>query len=256
MKRAWLGLRDSVHYRREAFAAGLEACGYKVMNGITERPAINDVLIIWNRYGEFDHCAAAFEQRGLPVLIAENGYLGNDFCGDRWYALARSQHNGAGTWPLGDASRWDSLGVDLAPWRPEGEIVVLPQRGIGPKGVAMPRDWVKRTERFLRERNINYRVRPHPGKAESIPLDVDLKSAGAVVTWGSGAAIRALTMGIPVFYDFKRWIGGRAGEPLNSIALGRYRNDLARQSMFRALAWAQWTIKEIKDGTAFAHLLR
>lgn len=254
--RAFLALRPGVHYRREAFAAGLERLGYTVNSGPTLTPKRDDVLVIWNRYRENAQAAHAFEAKGLPVLVAENGYLGNELAGDRWYAISRNQHNGAGTWPVGDVSRWDSLNVPLGQWREGGELVILPQRGIGPPSVAMPPTWPGRVAAVLTRYGIKARVRPHPGIGEGTPLERDLANAGAVLTWGSGAALKALTWGIPVYADFPQWIGAPAALEfaglLNGVAL---RSDAARLGMFRRLAWAQWRLDEIAAGTAFKALL-
>ncbi len=241
MKTAYLGLREGLPYRREAFRAGLESLGYTVRECITSKPEPGDLLCLWNRYGEKHLAALAFESMGLPVLVAENGYLGNEFAGKQWFALSRNQHNGAGTWPQGGPERWDSLGVTLQPWRESGETVILPQRGIGPLGVAMPRDWLQRTEARLA--GTSYRVRRHPGTRDCVPLDVDLANAGRVVTWGSGAALKALLWGIPVESDMPSWIGRCEA------------TDASRLSMLRRMIWAQWTLEEISSGQAFRALL-
>lgn len=256
--KAWLCLRDAVHYRKEAFERGLRMSGFRVTPGPTRTPGPRDVLVLWNRYGQFNACALEFERLGLPVLVAENGYLGNDFAGDRWYAIARTHHNGAGAWPDGGAERWDALGVPLAPWRTGGrELVVLPQRGIGPAGVAMPAFWEEGLQLRLRERGLRARVRPHPGTKPARPLEDDLADARAVITWGSGAAIKALALGVPVFHDFPRWIGAGAARPLGDLLAGAAprTDDAARLAMFRRLAWAQWRLSEISSGEAFARLL-
>lgn len=244
-------IRDQPHYRRDAFEAGLRAIG--------GQPASHeqcDVLAIWNRYGGWDSDATRCEKRGGTVLVAENGYLGNDFAGSRWYAISKGHHNGAGEWPQGGPERWDGLNIPLAAWRDGGETVILPQRGIGPPGVAMPSDWLARTENELQKRRIRYRVRAHPGVNDALPLEQDLAGAGVVITWGSGAALKALTLGIPVVYDFPRWIGEGAGVPLCDWLAGASlnRDHDARLSMFRGLAWAMWTLEEIRSGEAFRHL--
>lgn len=243
--RAFLSLRPGVHYRREAFATGLARVGFEVHHGMTDRPKVGDILVIWNRYAQYDAAAKIFERHGLPVLVAENGYLGNELAGERWYALALSHHNGAGAWPKGGPERWDSLGIELEPFRPVagGECILLPQRGIGPAGVAMPRNWQRDTERQLRDVGMPYRVRPHPGTGACVPLEVDLARAGAVLTWGSGAALKALQMGVSVFSDFPKWVGRQDN------------TDAGRIAMFRRLAWAQWRLSEISNGEAFKWLL-
>jgi hypothetical protein len=237
-------VKPDPHYRRDAFVAGLEACGYR----LTDRPGSCDLLLTWNRIGIGDAFARGAEDRGVPVLVAENGYLGNDFAGDRWYALSRGQHNGAGRWPAGGGERWDSLGHALMPWRNSGdEIVVLPQRGIGPAGVAMPMTWTDGVAARLKRYGLPVRVRRHPGVQPCKPLLDDLARAAAVVTWGSGAALKALAAGIPALYDFGQWIGGAAAARLGEEPM---RDDAARLGMFRRLAWAQWRLREIADGSA------
>jgi hypothetical protein len=179
--------------------------------------------------------ADACERRGGLVLVAENASWGNDFAGRRWYTLARGRHNTAGRFPVGGAERWDSLGVELAPWREgKGETVILPQRGIGPKGVAMPDGW---------QQQFKGRVRTHPGTNPCVPLEDDLAKAVRVITWGSGAAIKALLRGIRVESHMPSWIGEQDN------------TDAGRLDMFRRLAWAQWEVSEITNGTPFERLL-
>lgn len=246
--RAFLALRPGVHYRREAFRSGLKRAGYVVVEDVPHnlKPRPGDVLVIWNRYGWNAHLAAAFEAAKLPVLVAENGYLGNEFAGERWYAMSLSHHNGAGTWPKhGSPARWDALGVTLAPFRDRrtGEAVILPQRGIGPPGVAMPPQWLQNVRNRLTTVGIKHRVRPHPGQRDAIPLEEDLRNASVVWTWGSGAALKALVMGISVNHEMPGWIGSQDN------------TDAGRLAMFRRLAWAMWTLPEITKGTPFELLL-
>jgi len=194
-----------------------------------------DVLLIWNRYGDAADHAKLCEQRGGMVLCAENASWGNSFAGDSWYTIARGVHNTAGMFPVGDESRWDALHVELQQWREEGgEVVGLPQRGIGPPGMAMPSRWVPPW---------CDRIRPHPGPHGCIPLEHDLARASKVVTWGSGAAIKALMWGIRVESHMPNWIGEQDN------------TDAGRLAMFRRLAWAQWRMNEIANGEAFARLL-
>ena len=232
--RAWLNLRYTLPERREAFARGLARLGYEVNHGVTMAPIPGDVMVTWNRIREGDQSAREFTRRGLPVIVTENATWGNDFAGGHWYTLARDFHNTAGKFPIGGAERWDSLHVELSPWRAGGETVVLPQRGFGPVEVAMPTGWLKRQ---------SGRVRMHPGRFEGRPLRDDLANAGRVVTWGSAAAVQALMWGIPVHSDMPGWLAEQDN------------TDAGRLAMCRRLAWAQWTLQEIADGEPFARLL-
>jgi len=241
-------IREPLHYRRDAFCAGLHARGYTVVPEISV-PSPRDLLVIWNRYGRYHEEATRFEKCGARVIVAENGYLGKGWRGGDWYALALGHHGGAGWWRNGGPQRWDGWGVPLASWRREGkEIVILGQRSIGEPGLASPRGWEARMQALIP----GARVRPHPGKHEAPDLLQDLANAKAVVTWSSGAALIALMAGIPVWRNAPWWIGAGAALP---IGMGLLRNDEARLAMFRRLAWAQWTLEEIARGEAFAHLL-
>lgn len=222
-------LRPDPHYRREVFDAGFRALGYEAASH--DRC---DVYLTWNRFGTRERIADQVEGRGGRVLVAENATWGNGFLGEKWYSIWPRFHNRSDCIRYGGPERWDSLGVELAPWRAGGETVGLPQRGIGPAGVAMPRTWVPPAFD---------RIRRHPGVNACKPLEDDLADAGKVVTWGSGAAIKALMLGIKVESHMPKW----AGEQDNT--------DEGRLNMLRRLAWAQWRLSEIEAGDPFRWLL-
>ena len=240
-------LRTALHYRRDAFVAGLQSAGYKVVPQLSD-PRPGDVLAIWNRYGGYHETARQWERAGARVLVAENGYVGRDR-----YALAEGHHAGAGKWPLGGPERWDALGVELHPWREsDAPPLILGQRGIGEPGIASPPQWAERVQR-----RIGGRIRPHPGKyLPPVSLDADILAAGCVITWASSAALRALQLGVPVWCDCPQWIGSGAAQPLSEWGKRpALRSDAARLEMFRRLAWAQWTIDEIRSGDAIRRIL-
>lgn len=242
-------IRRHVHYRHDAFMHGLRKAGYDVRTAFPPQVEPRDVVAVWNRHGSTDVWAGRFEDAGARALVTENGYIGNGF-----YALALHQHNGAGTWPVGEPGRWESFGIRLRPWRKTGRhILVLPQRGVGPHNVAMPRGWLKSvTDRLLQVTDRPIRVRPHPG-ANKTPLEPDLADCWCCVTWGSGAAIKALAAGIPVVHELPAWIGAPAASRKLASVEAPYTGD--RLPMFQRLAWAQWTLPELESGRAFLHLL-
>lgn len=241
-------LRGGPDYRRDAFCEGLMAAGYKVSLQQNADPGKDDVLVIWNRYGYYDAIAKRYDRCGATVIVAENGWIGRDEAGHKVYAICFRHHNGAGWWREGPPGRFAKFGVEIAPWRADGEhILVLPQRGIGPPGVAMPQKWLQDVISRLRSKtNRKIVVRPHPGAQKSDP---DFTGVWAAVTWGSGAGIKALAAGIPVFHEMPNWIGGLAAvrgiDDLENPFLGD------RMMMFERLAYAQWTLDEIRRGEPF-----
>lgn len=230
--RAYLNLRYTNDLRARIFKTGLESLGYQVLHGIPGKFDAGDLFVTWNRISFADHAARNCTAAGGKVLVVENASWGNEFAGDTWYHMARDYHNQSGRFPIGSLERWDSLGVTPAPWRTEGETVVLLQRGIGVLGC--PSGW----DNFLIGRR-----RSHPGRNKCKPLEQDLANAGKVITWGSGAAVKALLWGIPVESKMPQWIGEQDN------------TDAGRLAMFQRLAWAQWRLSEIESGFAFRWLL-
>lgn len=247
-------LRDTPHYRHEAFVEGLKAVGYRVSRHVGRPPAPDDVLLIWNRQNVQIQVAKEYEAAGAHVLVAENGWLGADQDGHQLYAIAKNHHNGPGRWFQGAEDRFSPLNVPVEPWRSSGDhILVLPQRGIGPPGVAMPAGWLETVVRRLKQvtgRRISIHL--HPGR-ERPDLSPFFRNCHAAVTWGSGAAIKAIVAGVPVFYELPDWIGAPAAQFGIQEIERPHLGD--RLPMLLRLAWAQWRTDEIAAGIPFRHLL-
>jgi hypothetical protein len=250
LPRAQCWLPEGPNYRRECFLAGLEAAGVECVPKI-ERPGPSDILLLWNRPPAREAEARRFEAAGARVLVIENGYLGKQWMGRKWFAMAWGHHAGAGRWPDGGPERWDSWGVEMAPWRGGiGDTLILAQRGIGEQGVASPRGWAEAVQRA-----IGGRIRRHPGAyTAAVSLEDDLAAASSVVTWHSAGALHALLGGVPVWYGFDRWIGAGAARVLREFGADPRRDDAARLAMFRRMAWAMWDADEVRSGAAFRSL--
>lgn len=268
--RAYCLIRQGPVYRRESFLQGLAAAGLNVSNLVPQKPGPDDVVVIWNRYAELDTLARRFEAGGGCVIVAENGYLGiggrshraHDRTNRRMYALALGDHNGRGRWPAarpGDAPRFLQLEVRVKPWRDGRKVLICAQRGIGSPGRASPSFWHDKVAREIRDvLKVPAVVRSHPGDDDPrIPLEQDLDGAQACVVWASGAGVKALVEGVPVFYACPWWvcaIGARRYEGAGSL-LTPIRNDVQRAAALERMAWAQWTCDEIASGEPFVRLL-
>lgn len=251
-------IRTQVHYRHEAFVRGLTAAGYRVELKPAKRIEPDDILVVWNRGQQFQYEVKRHETAGSRIVVAENGYTGAvDDDRHQWFSLALTHHNGLGQWWCGDTPRFPRMGLTVKPWRVEGSFVLaLPQRGIGAPGVAMPHSWPRLIVQRLRavtRREI--RVRPHPGGRNVGPtLEAALEGCHAVVTWGSGAAIKAIMLGVPAIYELAGWIGAPAArfglQSLENPFLGD------RGPMLERLSWSQWPVADIASGEAFRTLMQ
>lgn len=235
-----------------AINAGLAAAGYRVAHNPPKDAGPGDVLVIWNRWNQNDALAERFEWGGGRVIVAENGYTGPGNV-----ALARSQHNGGGRWPEGTPRRWDALGLDLKPWRADGDhILVCPSRGMGSMLMRQPAGWVENTvERLRATTSRQVIVRPHPGnwkaRPPKIPIADQLANAWACVIWNSSAGIHALIAGIPVICCAPKWICKAASGDLEHVTCPPMGDRLA---VLERMAWAQWTLAEITSGEPFKRL--
>lgn len=257
--RAYCLIREQPVYRRGAFVKGLRAAGYDVLlRPPPLRIEEGDVLLIWNRYGANHEAALRVAEQEGVVLVAENAYVGNDREKRTLFALARDGHNGRGAWPFGGAERWLALGLSIAPWREDGEhVLICPNRSFGTPGGIMPLCWAEDVAKRLRKVTQRpVRIRPHPGNdPPRKPLVEDLAGAWAVVIWSSSAGCEALLRGIPVLCEAPYWICKSATQSSLARVEDRFPED-KRTAAFERLAWAQWSVKEIESGEPFSHLLK
>lgn len=259
---AYVNIKTDPCYRRQAFVVGLGRLGYSITARMPSSISKKDVMVTWNRHGQNDRDAERFSAAGGRVLVTENGYCGVDKEGRQYYALALDQHNAAGKWHVGEEDRFAKLGIELKPWQinPNGHILVCGQRGIGSRTMASPTAWHNKIAAELQHVTKRpVRIRHHPGATprtyRQVPLTEDLKGAYAVVIWSSGAGVKALIEGIPVFYCAPYWIGGDAARRgIKEIDMPQ-RSDQLRKTAFEKLAWAQWSVAELESGEPFERLL-
>ena len=254
---AYILLRTNPHYRHNSFINGFKHLGYNVHTVYKNQPIYeSDVIVIWNRYSNYHKLACKFEQANAHVIIAENGFIGKDSNGCQYYSIAKSRHNGHGTWYVGQDDRFNQLGIEIKPWRTDGDhILVCPQRGIGLPPVAMPNDWTKNIlNKLKRITKRPIRLREHPGtlREKQRSLQSDLENCWAIVIWCSSAGVEGILSGIPVFYTAAHWIMEDAAS--NNLSLLNNPLLVDRNLAIQRMSWAQWNISEIELGIPFQHL--
>jgi hypothetical protein len=259
MPTAYLHFPDAVHYRREAFIGGLSRLGYIVQQG---QPSValrdNDVAVIWNKTARSHQSVEAARKGGGALIVCENGYAGKDVDARQPYAMALDGHNGSGRWfAPDDSSRLDALGLQPKPFRAQTsqKVVIAAQRGIGSPLMRSPPGFTDNVRRQLVARGFEVQVRPHPGQeTPATRLMDDLEDARCLVVWSSNCATEAQIEGVPTYYVAPAIVtapGLKKFAPMLDLDF----SDGLRQEGLQRMAWAQWFLSEIAQGTAFKTLI-
>ncbi len=257
---AYVHLPTNVHYRRDAFIRGFRKIGFHVVEGQPVRElGPNDAAVIWNKTSRSRFTVEAARNGGGALLVAENGYFGEDQDRHQSYALALDGHNGSGRWFAPDSSRLEKLHINFKPFRqPTGRhLVIADQRGIGTKTMASPPGWGDKMQARLQGEGFEALLRAHPGpdKHRSIPLLDQLEGARCLVVWSSNCATQALIEGYPVYYNAPHIVTqGIAQRQKMNLASEPF-TDENRIKAFSQMAWAQWFLKDIYSGEGLKYLI-
>lgn len=225
----------------EAFAAG---CGGAV-SGITPQLGPGAAMFYGVRQ-PWQHLWAQAKAEGRDWYYADNAYF--DGARERYFRVTRNaiQHGGAGA-SDGRRARMHPLMPQV--WQRAGrEILICRQSDEFMRVVGRP-GWFAETCAALR------RVTDRPvvvrGKDDSTPLQEALRSAWAVVTWSSASAVEAVLAGVPVVCD-PACAAWPFSTPLEEIEKPRRLEGRTRWAA--VLADNQWTLDEMRDGTAWRML--
>lgn len=230
-------------------AAGLQRHGVTVEWGQGDC----DLAIVWSHN---EHAAIERQRaKGRDYLVVECGYLGNRL---KECSLGFNGLNGdAEAPPAGDINRSNR-------W---GHLLQFPRRGdylliIGQvPGDAAIRDinfskWVSDAEQAARHIGLPIYYRPHPQGHTNTHLPElkgslagALQNAHQVITYSSNTGVDAVLAGCSVVaYSKRSMVWQLASHD------GRYKQLPDRTEWLNALAWRQWQLSELQNGSAWAHL--
>jgi len=183
--------------------------------------------------------------------------------GDYYY----DNHNGYYTGSLSESSRWNSFGIEIKPWRQDGEhILVLGQPQGWSTAAININEWTNSTIKSLKQytdRPIWLRQHPlHKSRltledksvriieVDEHPLEKDFENCWAVVSYSSSAVIPALLAGIPIVCNSNLSIGYPLAE--KNIANIEAPEMPRRRKFFYDLAYSQWNLSEIASGNPWS----
>ena len=157
----------------------------------------------------------------------------------------RYHHNGIGT---SNGQRFADLGIEVQPWQQRSfrrsMIMAVEQSPSYMACVAGDRDWLVREMTLLSQRDtILLRAWNRDKRKAMQTLAQDMDSAFMVLTHSSAAAVEALLAGVRVYVS-----------PMSPCYSILSRQQELRQGLFNVLADNQFSVAEMRDGTAWKAL--
>ncbi|WP_264588487.1 hypothetical protein [Sphingobium sp. B8D3D] len=231
-----------------AFAAGT---GCRLAYAEDEPETLSDIPVVWGVLRDSDRILAQAQAQGLHFFYIDHAYF--DRGHGKSYRITRNRFEAGKVRKVG-ADRLQRLDLDIQPWRKSGKaIIVCPPTDyfMAAHGCA---DWLETTLAKLHletDRPIIVREKPQPGQP-TVPLAKALRHAHALVTHSSNVAIEAACLGTPVFVS-----PTSAAAPIGQTDVGLIESPVYpdRDEWLCHLAYSQYAMEEIRDGTAW-HILK
>jgi len=217
---------------------------------------------------------AAHWRAGFHTVYFDKGYTRHSVAGGvrgwEYWRMSVNQHHPTHYLHLlqHKRDRADALDLKLKPWRTKGKNIVI--AGSSAKYHAFydlpePTQWAEKVIKKLSrhtDRKIVYR--PKPSWKEAVEIEGSefneggsitdvLEGAHCLVTHGSNAVFEALLNGIPTLVlgdAVTRDISSKQVEEIESLYLA---TEEERQQLLNNLAYCQFTLTEIADGTAWRY---
>lgn len=225
-------------------------------------PSNADIAVIWS--WKQRRLIERQIETGKHILVLERGFLQPR---NSWISLSWDGFNGRGSFPgaADGGARWNlHFGPMLKPWRQRrgGNALLIGQ--VPGDAALFGLDIITWTQEMSAKLiALGYRVtyRPHPLSVTPCPnganlsigdLETDLALADFVVTYNSTTAVESILAGVPtIVMDI-----GSVAYPMASHSLEEPLRYPDRTAWCHDLAWRQWSLKELADGSAWQHAIR
>ena len=195
---------------------------------------------------------------GRPWYYSDHGYFGRNL----YYRITRNAFQYQGTRQR-DPWRFNEFGRSIKPWRETGSHVLVCPNGpfhFGLHGQPPVATWLDQVRVELRrytDREIRVRFKPTYGGLgqQGQTIEAALIDCWVCVTYSSNAAVDALVEGVPVVTLASFAASRRMGRTvIADVEDPYYPPD--REPFLAGLAAQQWSVHEIRNGTAWADLQR
>ena len=207
------------------------------------------------------------KQENRDFYFMDHGYFTNAHDSPHWLRITKNEHCIKKLLKVSDDRFRKYFNIELKPWNKNGkDILVLPPTN-AIAGFFNATDWLENTVTLLKQhtdRNIVIREKPynptiavdHVGATVKVDKPTD-KSSGkidwsdifACVTYNSNTMIESFANGVPVFCDPT----ASAALPIAETNFTKIENPKyeERELLFHSLAYANFNLTELQDGTAW-----
>ena len=200
----------------------------------------------------------AARRSGLPVWNIDNSYFDCVRGSGNWaedgaqYRITKNRMQVEVDNKTSDGKRFAALGLTIKSWQHNlnGHVVLVQQSDEFMRDIAGDPDWFNESLAYLKSQNDRVVVRawsPNKLKLQRTLVD-DLAGARMLVTHSSAAAVTAVLEGIPVIVTSQSALAYMICSDGPAID--------QRLRYLSVLADNQFTLQEMKDGTAWAMLNR
>lgn len=258
----WKRLRRNWHQfsSGRALRQGMEKHGVRTSRGRRNKQSDADMAVMWS--WKQKRLIEHMQSNGRHLLVIERGFIQPR---NEWFTLTVDGFNGRGMFaPARDeGERFQQyFAHHLKPWREdEGEYALVIGQVPGDSALHGTDivSWAQQKANELLRLGQRVIYRPHPlaftpcpkgAELSSRSLDQDFAQASCVVTFNSTTAVEAVLAGIPtVISDI-----GSVAYPMASHEIDEPLRRPDRTAWCHDLAWRQWKLEELADGTAWEHV--
>ena len=208
------------------------------------------------------------EKDNRDFYFMDHGYFTNAHDRPHWLRITKNKHC-RNILQQKPTDRYEKhFKQDIKPWGKGKKILVLPPTN-AIANFFNATDWLSNTLKTLKEntdREIDVREKPYNPTIEidhvgaTVKVDkptvhkgnIDWQDYHATVTYNSNTMVASLTNGVPVFCDSENSAAAPISETdFTKIETPRYGDRIA---LFSSLAYNNWTMQEMADGTAWRML--
>ena len=269
---AHLDYKSPFLYRTQAVVNGLKKHGINVFIAPYDKPVESDMIFTggWKQ----DKVIAYAQSKNRNILVLEGGFIQPR---DKWLSLGFNGLNGYATFaptPNDSGGRFNQYYAGyLKPWKDKigGYALLI---GQVPSDAALHglnmNVWLQDVTEKLIASGIDVVFRPHPNVVNDskrrrsrffIPqgaklsrgkLSEDLAGAAYCVIYSSTTAVESVLAGVPAVVMSK----GSVAWPMTSHDLRNPIITPERMHWCHDLAWRQWSLEELANGTAWEHTRR